>query len=84
LNDNKKLIIYLLINRLIRIPPKPKFRCHSHFDDAFHPPMTRMPANSHISNAQLRLDPKVLVFVETQYSKLGKQIIEILESSRIK
>jgi heparan sulfate N-deacetylase/N-sulfotransferase NDST2 len=77
-------MIYFLINRLIRIPPKPKFRCHSHFDDVFHPPMTRIPANSHISNAQLRLDPKVLVFVETQYSKLGKQITEILESSRIK
>ena len=31
-----------------------------------------------------RIDPKVLVFVETQYSPLGKQIVEVLEASRIR
>lgn len=40
--------------------------------------------NQHASNAQLRLDAKVLVFVETQYSPLGRLIREILEAARIK
>ncbi|KAI1291925.1 Bifunctional heparan sulfate N-deacetylase/N-sulfotransferase [Halotydeus destructor] len=72
---------------LTRVPPQPHFRCHSRSkeENGLHlltnPPTV---AVNHASNARLRLDPKVLVFVETQYSKLGKQIHEVLEASRIK
>ena len=40
--------------------------------------------NPHETNARLRLDNKVLVLIETQYSKLGKEIFSILEANRIK
>ncbi|XP_071440534.1 bifunctional heparan sulfate N-deacetylase/N-sulfotransferase [Hetaerina americana] len=36
------------------------------------------------SAAWLRIDPKVLVFVETTYSRLGKEITELLVYNRIK
>ncbi|XP_022667270.1 bifunctional heparan sulfate N-deacetylase/N-sulfotransferase-like isoform X1 [Varroa destructor] len=41
-------------------------------------------ANVHVSSAQLRLDARVLVFVETPYSKLGRLITETLEAARIR
>lgn len=40
--------------------------------------------HSHHTKGKSRLDSKVLVFVETQYSPLGRSIIELLESSRFK
>lgn len=43
-----------------------------------------MLANVHVSSAQLRLDARVLVFVETPYSKLGRVITETLEAARIR
>ena len=41
-------------------------------------------ANIHGSSAQLRLDARVLVFVETPYGKLGKLNTETLEAARIR
>lgn len=41
-------------------------------------------AHDHRSDARLRIDPKVLVFVETTYSRLGKEIAELLVHNRIK
>lgn len=38
----------------------------------------------HRSDARLRIDPKVLIFVETTYSRLGKDIAELLVYNRIK
>ncbi|XP_059474716.1 bifunctional heparan sulfate N-deacetylase/N-sulfotransferase [Neocloeon triangulifer] len=38
----------------------------------------------HRSAARLRIDPKVLLFVETMYSRLGKDIAELLVHNRIK
>lgn len=38
----------------------------------------------HRSEARLRIDPKVLVFVETTYSQLGRDIAELLVYNRIK
>jgi heparan sulfate N-deacetylase/N-sulfotransferase NDST2 len=38
----------------------------------------------HRSEARLRIDPKVLVFVETTYSRLGRDIAELLVYNRIK
>lgn len=38
----------------------------------------------HRSDARLRIDPKVLVFVETTYSRLGRDIAELLVYNRIK
>ncbi|CAG2108385.1 unnamed protein product, partial [Medioppia subpectinata] len=71
------------LHGFIRIPPKPKFKCYSN-EDPFRSTVLRVSPNSHSSNFRLRLDAKVLVFVETQYSKLGRQLIEILESSRMR
>lgn len=39
---------------------------------------------NHKSDARLRIDPKVLVFVENTYSRLGKDIAELLVYNRIK
>jgi heparan sulfate N-deacetylase/N-sulfotransferase NDST2 len=41
-------------------------------------------AHDHRSAARLRIDPKVLVFVETTYSRLGREIAELLVYNRIK
>ncbi|XP_018802324.1 PREDICTED: bifunctional heparan sulfate N-deacetylase/N-sulfotransferase [Bactrocera latifrons] len=41
-------------------------------------------APDHRSEARLRIDPKVLVFVETTYSGLGRDIAELLVYNRIK
>uniref|UniRef100_A0A182ITW1 Heparan sulfate-N-deacetylase N-terminal domain-containing protein n=1 Tax=Anopheles atroparvus TaxID=41427 RepID=A0A182ITW1_ANOAO len=41
-------------------------------------------APDHRSEARLRIDPKVLVFVETTYTQLGKSITELLVHNRIK
>ncbi|XP_076169765.1 N-deacetylase and N-sulfotransferase sfl isoform X2 [Ptiloglossa arizonensis] len=66
-----------LIHRDTR--PEPAIRC-STLRGA-----TRLPsAPDHRSEARLRTDPKVLVFVETLYSMLGKNIAELLVSNRIK
>lgn len=40
--------------------------------------------HDHKTEARLRIDPKVLVFVETVYSKLAKDIAELLVHNRIK
>lgn len=40
--------------------------------------------NDHKTEARLKSYPKVLVFVETIYSKLGKDIAELLVHTRIK
>jgi hypothetical protein len=45
----------------------------------------RIPQNhDHKTEARLRSYPKVLVFVETMYSKLGRDIAELLVHTRIK
>ena len=41
-------------------------------------------AKDHSSSASLRIHNKVLVFVETQYSKKGLEIVSMLETNRIK
>lgn len=41
-------------------------------------------APDHRSNARLRLEKKVLIFVETLYSRLGRDIAELLVYNRIK
>lgn len=38
----------------------------------------------HRSTTRLRIDPKVLVFVETTYSRLGREIAELFVYNRIK
>ena len=35
-------------------------------------------------NGQLRNDSRILVLIETQYTKLGKQILEVLDSVRFR
>lgn len=60
--------------------PEPAIRC------AVLGGATRLPtpAHDHRSAARLRIDPKVLVFVETTYSRLGREIAELLVYNRIK
>ncbi|XP_066991415.1 bifunctional heparan sulfate N-deacetylase/N-sulfotransferase [Anabrus simplex] len=60
--------------------PEPSIRC------AVLGGATRIPvvAHDHRSAARLRIDPKVLVFVETTYSRLGREIAELLVYNRIK
>ncbi|KAJ9581959.1 hypothetical protein L9F63_003712, partial [Diploptera punctata] len=60
--------------------PEPSIRC------AILSGATRVPAvaHDHRSAARLRIDPKVLVFVETTYSRLGREIAELLVYNRIK
>ncbi|XP_018322286.1 bifunctional heparan sulfate N-deacetylase/N-sulfotransferase [Agrilus planipennis] len=41
-------------------------------------------SHNHKTSARLRIDPRVLVFVETMYSKLGRDIAELLVYTRIK
>lgn len=40
--------------------------------------------SDHRSDARLRIDPKALVFVETTYSRLGRDIAELLVYNRIR
>lgn len=69
--------VFSLIHRDTR--PEPSIRC-STLRGA-----TRLPAApDHRSEARLRIDPKVLVFVETLYSRLGREIAELLVYNRIK
>ncbi|GIX80374.1 hypothetical protein CEXT_518321 [Caerostris extrusa] len=73
------------LNSMMKVPKEFTFRCKSAVDRPFDNFRNGfLPTNVHASNARLRLDAKVLVFVETQYSHLGRQISEVLESSRIK
>ncbi|XP_049299310.1 bifunctional heparan sulfate N-deacetylase/N-sulfotransferase [Anopheles funestus] len=62
-------------------PPAPQIHCRmlngkTAIDGALTP--------DHRSEARLRIDPKVLVFVETTYTQLGKSITELLVHNRIK
>ncbi|ETN61984.1 heparan sulfate N-deacetylase/N-sulfotransferase NDST2 [Anopheles darlingi] len=61
-------------------PPAPQIHCRmlngkGAIDGALAP--------DHRSEARLRIDPKVLVFVETTYTQLGKSIAELLVHNRI-
>lgn len=70
------LISCSLIHR--NTPPEPSIRC-----SVVNGP--KIPQDhDHKTEARLRIDPKVLVFVETAYSKLGKDIAELLVHNRIK
>ncbi|KAG8248991.1 Bifunctional heparan sulfate N-deacetylase/N-sulfotransferase 1 [Homalodisca vitripennis] len=61
-------------------------RPHSYISCAVLDGATRLPqvSNNHRSAARLRIDPKVLVFVETTYSRLGREIAELLVYNRMK
>lgn len=59
---------------------KPMIRC-SHLNRTLH---VRFVEHNHRSSARLRIDPKVLVLVETTYSRLGREIAELLVYNRIK
>lgn len=62
--------------------PAPLVRCRqtNEVNDKLEP--SKEP--DHRSDARLRIDPKVLVFVETTYSRLGRDIAELLVYNRIK
>lgn len=58
--------------------PEPSIRCQVLAG------LSRVGAHDHTTSARLRIDPKVLVFVETTYSRLGRDIAELLVYNRIK
>ncbi|KAI5742735.1 hypothetical protein M8J77_010714 [Diaphorina citri] len=41
-------------------------------------------AHNHTSGAKMRIDPRVLVFVETAFSRLGREIAELLVYNRMR
>lgn len=59
--------------------PEPNIRC-----GVMNGPRILQNHNDHKTEARLKSYPKVLVFVETMYSKLGKDIAELLVHTRIK
>lgn len=72
-----------LMNRLIHrdTKPSPLIRCGT-FNNNKSPDGHQ--THDHRSEARLRIDPKVLVFVETTYSRLGRDIAELLVYNRMK
>lgn len=60
--------------------PEPAIRCSV----AGGPSRIATTAHDHRSAARLRIDAKVLVFVETTFSRLGREIAELLVYNRIK
>lgn len=62
-------------------PPLPSVKCHS---PQPLQSMAPLKPKDHTSSASLRINNQVLVLVETQYSKLGQDIVAILEATRIK
>lgn len=75
---NKFFIIFSFIHRDTR--PSPIIHCRMLNSKSIE----SSPAPDHRSEARLRIDPKVLVFVETTYSRLGRDIAELLVYNRIK
>lgn len=73
-----------MILRLIRhdTRPSPLVRCRMSNEINGNLDASKEP--DHRSDARLRIDPKVLVFVETTYSRLGRDIAELLVYNRIK
>uniref|UniRef100_T1K1D0 [heparan sulfate]-glucosamine N-sulfotransferase n=1 Tax=Tetranychus urticae TaxID=32264 RepID=T1K1D0_TETUR len=71
---------------LVRFPPQVTFRCQSNYNyeirSRFYSPQQSF--NPYINQTKLDLDSKVLLFVESRYSHLGKMLIETLEATRIK
>lgn len=65
--------------------PVPSYQCHNsqRLAQLFPAPYSSH-NQTHKSATNVHVDSKVLVFVETQYSSLGRQIVEVLEASRIK
>ncbi|CAH1793564.1 unnamed protein product [Owenia fusiformis] len=68
-------------NTVARNPPEPTIKCRLH--NTVHKSNINHTPHNHVSSASLRIDNKVLLLVETQYSKLGQSIIGILEANRI-
>jgi hypothetical protein len=76
------LFFLLSLNRFMHrdTKPVPIVRCQQ--PQRTHPDSSLL--HDHRSEARLKIDPKVLVFVETTYSKLGREIAEELVYNRIK
>lgn len=62
----------------IRKVPEPSFKCNT------SPTTSSRPINEHSTSARLRIDPKVLLFVETPLSVLGRDIRMLLDWNRIR
>lgn len=72
-------VLYRLIHRDTK--PMPLIRCQTLNKSPSDAPSQ---SHDHRTEARLRIDSKVLVFVETTYSKLGREIAEELVYNRIK
>lgn len=67
----------------VHSPPKVTYKCH-HKSASFNQLQILHLYQNVSSSPKLRSDSKVLLFVDSQYSLLAKQIIETLEAVRIK
>jgi len=65
-------------------PPVPSFQCPVRLRDTLNTEFVDPHDFSKHNHSLLKLDPKVLVFVETQFSLLGRQIVELMEAARFK
>ncbi|MCL4125711.1 UNVERIFIED_CONTAM: hypothetical protein GTU68_025104, partial [Idotea baltica] len=71
---------HILIGFMRKQPPVPVFHCTN--SAIFLPHQHALSNTSNVG--RLRDDPKVLLFAETQYSRHGKSIAELLVANRIK
>ena len=69
----------------------PMIRCASLYENGLRRPSWESAGgggaggrHSHATAGRLRIDAKVLLFVETQYSHLGREIAELLVHNRLK
>ena len=72
------------VNTLSKSLPQPTIKCLMDDIASSEKRSRRSVINDHMTAARLRIDPKVLVLVETPFTKLGQEIIYVLEASRIK
>ncbi|XP_013416453.1 bifunctional heparan sulfate N-deacetylase/N-sulfotransferase isoform X1 [Lingula anatina] len=64
-------------------PPVPHLECQGRAQSIYRDDIG-IPPRDHDSDAKMRINNHVLVLVETQYSRLGQEIVAILEAARIK
>ena len=70
------------LNTVSRSPPQPTVKCR--YDSGNYDSQHAGVINDHTSPARLRIDNKVLVLVETLFTRQGQELVLILEANRIK
>jgi hypothetical protein len=77
--------IYLIIvcfSSLMRARPEASYRCPTLTSSSER--VRKWVDHSLLPGSKLKIDPKVLLFVETTFSKLGRDLAELLVHNRMK